>query len=275
MTLRAETCWNALRVLVTALLVIFLVAPMIIVVIISFSSAQFLMFPPPGFSMQWYRKIFADPAWLDSLTTSIEIVVPTGLLAMIIGTAAALGLSRGNIPGKTVLTGILMSPIVVPVIVIAAGMFGAYRIWNLNGTLTGFILAHTVLTVPYVISTVLASLQMVDEQYEKAALTLGASPWVAFRRIVLPLILPGVLSGLLFAMVISFDELVVSLFIGSPTFRPVTVQMWSDVLGDIDPTIAAIGTLLFLFSLFVLLAEAIMRQTGIASGRAGLLEPGS
>jgi putative spermidine/putrescine transport system permease protein len=275
MTLRAETCWNALRVLVTALLVIFLVAPMIIVVIISFSSAQFLMFPPPGFSMQWYRKIFADPAWFDSLMTSIEIVVPTGLLAMIIGTAAALGLSRSNLPGKAVITGVLMSPIVVPVIIIAAGMFGAYRIWNLNGTLTGFILAHTVLTVPYVVSTVLASLQMVDEQYEKAALTLGASPWVAFRRIVLPLILPGVLSGLLFAMVISFDELVVSLFIGSPTFRPVTVQMWSDVLGDIDPTIAAIGTLLFLFSLLVLLAESVMRQTGIGAGRAGLLEPAS
>jgi putative spermidine/putrescine transport system permease protein len=223
--------------------------------------------------MQWYRKIFADPAWFDSLTTSIEIVVPTGLLAMIIGTAAALGLSRGNIPGKAVITGVLMSPIVVPVIVIAAGMFGAYRIWNLNGTLTGFILAHTVLTVPYVVSTVLASLQMVDEQYEKAALTLGASPWIVFRRIVLPLILPGVLSGLLFAMVISFDELVVSLFIGSPTFRPVTVQMWSDVLGDIDPTIAAIGTLLFLFSLLVLLAEAVMRQTGVGAGRAGFLEP--
>jgi putative spermidine/putrescine transport system permease protein len=270
---RAESWWRALRVLITVLLVIFLVAPMIIVVIISFSSAQFLMFPPPGFSMQWYRKIFADPAWFDSLTTSIEIVVPTGLLAMIIGTAAALGLSRGNIPGKAVITGVLMSPIVVPVIVIAAGMFGAYRVWNLNGTLTGFILAHTVLTVPYVVSTVLASLQMVDEQYEKAALTLGASPWMAFRRIVLPLILPGVLSGLLFAMVISFDELVVSLFIGSPTFRPVTVQMWSDVLGDIDPTIAAIGTLLFLFSLLVLLAEAVMRQTGIGAGRAGLLEP--
>jgi putative spermidine/putrescine transport system permease protein len=275
MTIRAETWWQALRVLVTALLVIFLVAPMIIVVIISFSSAQFLMFPPPGFSMQWYRKIFADPAWVDSLTTSVKIVVPTGLLAMVIGTAAALGLSRSNMPGKAVITGVLMSPIVVPVIIIAAGMFGAYRVWNLNGTLTGFILAHTVLTVPYVVSTVLASLQMVDEQYEKAALTLGASPWIAFRRIVLPLILPGVLSGLLFAMVISFDELVVSLFIGSPTFRPVTVQMWSDVLGDIDPTIAAIGTLLFLFSLLVLLVEAVMRQTGVGAGRAGLLEPGS
>jgi putative spermidine/putrescine transport system permease protein len=266
---RSERLWRWLRIVVSTFLVIFLIAPMVIVVIISFSSAPFLMFPPPGFSLQWYHKLFADPAWVDSLTASVEIVVPTGILAMVLGTAAALGLSRSNIPGKKLIMGLLMAPIVVPVIIIAAAIFGAFRFWNLNGTLTGFILAHTMLTVPYVVSTVLASLQMVDEQYEKAALTLGASPWVAFRRVIFPLILPGVLSGLLFAMVISFDELIVSLFIGSPTFRPVTVQMWSDVMGDINPTIAAIGTLLFLFSLLVLLTEAVMRRAGFAAGRGG------
>lgn len=268
-SIRSEAIWQTLRVVMTMLLVIFLISPMIIVLIISFSSAPFLAFPPPGFSFQWYRKLFADPAWVDSLTASIEIVVPTGFLAMTLGTAAALGLSRGDFPGKRIVMGLLMSPIIVPVIIIAAAIFGVYQIWSLNGTLTGFILAHTVLTVPYVVSTVLASLQMVDEQYERAALTLGAAPWTVFRRIVFPLILPGVLSGLLFAMVISFDELVVSLFIGSPTFRPVTVQMWSDVMGDIDPTIAAIGTLLFLFSLFVLLVEAGFRRTGGNSPLAG------
>ena len=264
-----EGFWRSLRIAVTALTVVFLVAPMLIVLIISFSSAPFLMFPPPGLSLQWYRKLFGDPAWSDSLITSLEIVIPTGLLAMTVGTAAALGLARTEFPGKRLVVGFLMAPLVVPVIIIAAAIFGVFRIWDLNGTLIGFILAHTVLTVPYVLSTVLTSLQMVDEQYEKAALTLGASPWIVFRRIVFPLILPGVLSGLLFAMVISFDELVVSLFIGSPTFRPVTVQMWSDVLGDIDPTIAAIGTLLFLFSLVVLLLEAIMRRVGGGSPLLG------
>jgi putative spermidine/putrescine transport system permease protein len=271
LTVRTEPWWRALRITMSALLVIFLIAPMVIVVIISFSSAQFLAFPPPGYSLQWYRKLFSDPAWVDSLTASIEIVVPTGIFAMTLGTAAALGLARSKIPGKRIITGVLMAPIVVPVIIIAAAIFGTFRIWNLNGTLLGFVLAHTVLTVPYVVSTVLASLQMVDEQYENAALTLGAPPWVVFRRIVFPLILPGVLSGLLFAMVISFDELVVSLFIGSPTFRPVTVQMWSDVLGDVDPAIAAVGTLLFLFSLLVLLFEALVRRVGVASNRLGLL----
>ena len=264
-----EGFWRSLRITVTAMTVVFLVAPMLIVLIISFSSAPFLMFPPPGLSLQWYRKLFGDPAWSDSLITSLEIVTPTGLLAMTVGTAAALGIARSEFPAKRLLVGFLMAPLVVPVIIIAAAIFGVFRIWDLNGTLLGFILAHTVLTVPYVLSTVLTSLQIVDEQYEKAALTLGASPWIVFRRIVFPLILPGVLSGLLFAMVISFDELVVSLFIGSPTFRPVTVQMWSDVLGDIDPTIAAIGTLLFLFSLLVLLLEAIMRRVGGGSPLLG------
>jgi len=245
------------------------VAPMLIVIIISFSSAHFLTFPPPGYSMQWYRKLFGDPAWFNSLVVSFQIIVPTGLLAMTLGTAAALGLSRGQFPGKPVVTGFLMAPLVVPVIIIAAATYGSFRIWNLNGTLLGFVLAHTVLTVPYVTSTVLSSLEMVDERYEKAALTLGAPPWTVFRRIVFPLILPGVLSGLLFAMVISFDELIVSLFIGSPTFRPVTVQMWSDVTGDVDPTIAAIGTLLFLFSLLVLLLEALTRRSGTSSPLMG------
>jgi putative spermidine/putrescine transport system permease protein len=267
--IRTERLWNGLRIIVCALLLIFLVAPMLIVIIISFSSAHFLSFPPPGYSLQWYRKLFADPAWFNSLVVSIEIIVPTGLLATALGTAAALGLSRGEFAGKRVVTGLLMAPIVVPVIIVAAATYGAFRIWDLNGTLLGFVLAHTVLTVPFVTSTVLASLEMVDERYEKAALTLGAPPWTVFRRIVFPLIVPGVLSGLLFAMVISFDELVVSLFIGSPTFRPVTVQMWSDVTGDVDPAIAAIGTLLFLFSLLVLLFEAAMRRSGTSSPLMG------
>src|SRR5579864_9262406 len=148
-TFRTEPLWCALRLTVSALLVVFLVAPMLIVVVISFSSAHFLMFPPPGWSFQWYRKLFGDPAWVDTLKASVEIVVPTGILAMTLGTAAALGLARSDIPGKKIVTGLLMAPIVVPVIIIAAAVFGVYNIWNLNGTLIGFILAHTVLTVPY------------------------------------------------------------------------------------------------------------------------------
>lgn len=273
-TIHAGTWWALLRGTICALLVIYLIAPMIIVLIISFSSAPFLMFPPPGFSLQWYKKLFSHAAWLDSLVTSLQIMVPAGIAATVLGTGAAVGIARGRFPGAALVSGLLMAPVVVPVIITAAAMFGVFRGLGLYGTLTGLILAHTVLTIPYVVSTVLASLHMVDEQLENAALTLGATRWGAFWRVVFPLILPAVLSGFLFAMIISFDELVVSIFISSPTLRPVTVQMWSDIRGDIDPTISAIGTVLFLFSLMVLLAESLLRgrwreQGGAAAGAGG------
>jgi putative spermidine/putrescine transport system permease protein len=210
--------------------------------------------------LKWYDNLFGNPLWLRSLKTSVQILVPTALLATAFGTAAAYGLARSRFPGAALISGFLMAPIVVPVIITAAGIFGVYRAFGLYGTLTGLIIAHTVLTIPYVVATVSAALQVVDRRLEDAALTLGAPPWATFRRITLPLIMPAVLSGLLFAMVISFDELVVSLFISTPIVRPVTVQMWSNIRGEVDPTIAAIAMLLFLFSLGALLAEHLLRR---------------
>jgi putative spermidine/putrescine transport system permease protein len=256
----AERWWTRLRLLVCALASVFLIAPLVIVLIISFSSAPFLSFPPPGLSMRWYENLFGNPMWLGSLITSVKILVPTAILATVLGTAAAYGLARTEFPGRSIVIGFLMAPLVVPIIIIAAGIFGVFRMMGLHGTLTGLIIAHTVLTIPYVLATVSAALAMVERQLEDAALTLGASPWNCFRRVTLPLITPAILSGLLFAMVISFDELVVSLFISTPAVRPVTVQMWSNIRGDVDPTIAAVATLLLLFSLTALLAEHVVRR---------------
>ena len=254
------TMWTGIRVAICALVVFYMLVPLAIVLIISFSSAPFLTFPPPGFSMQWYEKFFSDPAWVRSLLVSLQVMVPTAILATVCGTAAAVGLSRGTFRGAAIINGTLMAPLVVPVIITAAAMFGVFRVWGLYGTLPGLVLAHTILTIPYVLSTVGASVKLVDQRLEDAAANLGARPWTAFRRVTLPLILPAVLSGLLFSMVISFDELIVSLFISTPTVRPVTVQMWSNIRGDTDPTIAAIATLLFLFSLAALLVEALARR---------------
>jgi len=244
------------------LVAVYIIAPIVIVLIISFSSAPFLTFPPPGWSMQWYENIVGNPAWIRSLWVSLRVMLPAGIAATVLGTAAAFALNRGRIPGAAAINGILMAPLVVPVIITAAALFGVFRIWGLYGTIGGLILAHTVLTIPYVLSTVGASLQLVDRRLEDAAANLGATPWMAFRSVTLPLILPAVLSGLLFAMVISFDELVVSLFISTPVVRPVTVQMWSNIRGDVDPTIAAIATLIFLFSLAALLVESVMSRSG-------------
>ena len=251
---------QTVRALIIGLLVLYMLVPMIVVVVISFSSAAFLHFPPPGFSLQWYRRLFANDAWTSSLLVSVEVMAPTALFATGLGTAAAVGLARSHFPAIAAIGAVLMAPIVVPVMIVAAAIYTLFQAWGLNGTLLGLIIAHTMLTTPYVIATVRGALETMDRNLEQAALTLGATPWRGFWRVTFPLILPGVLSGLLFAMVVSFDELIVSMFISTPELRPVTVQMWSDVRGDVDPTISAIATLLFAFSFIVLLAEAALRR---------------
>lgn len=259
----SERFWPFARALLCVGIVVFLVSPMAIVAVVSFSSAPFLTFPPPGFSLQWYRKLFSLPVWIDAISTSALIMIPSAIISTAAGTAAAVGLARGRIPAANAIAGLIMAPMVVPVIITAAAMLSVFRAWGLQGTVTGLILAHATLALPYVVFTVLAALRLLDDALESAAMTLGATRWRAFWRVTFPLILPAVMSGMLFAMVISFDELVVSIFLSSPTVRPVTVQMWSDVRGDVDPTIAAIGALLLAFSICVLLLETLLnRQKG-------------
>jgi putative spermidine/putrescine transport system permease protein len=252
--------WRAFRGTICVLVTLYLIAPLAIVVIISFSSASFLQFPPPGLSLRWYRNLFADPAWTDSLSVSIQILIPSATLATLLGTAAAYALVRGRIPGATIIGAALMLPIIVPGIITAAALFGVYRGLGLNGTLAGLIIGHVIITMPYPVATVSSALRTMDPRLEDVAATLGARPFAAFRRITLPLLAPAIFSGLLFAAVASFDELIVSLFVSSARVRPVAVQMWSNIRGDVDPTIAAIASLCFAFALAALLAETILRR---------------
>ncbi len=252
--------WRVLRGGMCLLAAALLLAPLAVVVIVSFSAAPFLQFPPPGLSWRWYRNLASDPAWLDSVGVSLQILAVAAPLATGMGTAAAYALARGSIPGAGVIRGLLMAPIVVPGILVAAGLFGVFRGMGLNGTLTGLVIGHTVLTLPYVVATVGAALQGLDPRLEGAAATLGAPPWTAFRRVTLPLLLPGVLSSLLFAAVVSFDELIVSLFVSTARVRPVPVQMWSNLRGDFDPTVAAIASVSFLVAVLALLLDALLRR---------------
>jgi putative spermidine/putrescine transport system permease protein len=251
--------WRIVRATLCLLVAVFLLAPLAVVVIISFSSAPFLQFPPPGLSLRWYDQLFSTPAWINALVVSVEMMVPSSILATLMGTAAAYALVRGRVPGARLIAACLMLPIVVPGMITAAALFGVYRGLSLNGTLTGLVIGHTVLNLPYVLATVSSALRVQDSRLEQAASTLGAPPWATFRRITLPLILPAVLSSLLVAMILSFDELIVSLFVSSARVRPVAVQMWSNLMGDFDPTIAAIATVCFLFAFLVLLADLALR----------------
>jgi putative spermidine/putrescine transport system permease protein len=256
--------WRIFRGMVCVLATLYLIAPLVIVVIISFSAASFLQFPPPGLSLRWYDNLFNDPAWTDALTVSIKILVPSAGIATVLGTAAAYALVRGRVPGAALIEAALMLPIVVPSIITAAALFGVYRGLGLNGTLTGLIIGHVVITVPFVVATVASALKSMDPRLEDAASTLGAPPLAAFRRVTLPLLAPAILSGMLFSAVASFDELMVSLFVSTARVRPVAVQMWSNIRGDMDPTIAAIASLCFAFALIALIAEMILRRrTGV------------
>jgi putative spermidine/putrescine transport system permease protein len=247
------TPWRLLRGTLVIMVAVFLLAPLAVVVIISFSSAPFLQFPPPGFSLRWYGVLFSTPAWTNALWVSVQLMVPSSIAA------ASYGLVRGRVPGARLITACLMLPIIVPGMITAAALFGIYRGLGLNGTLTGLIIGHTVLHIPYVVAVVSSALRVQDVQLEQAAATLGAPPWATFRHITLPLIMPAVMSSLLIAMILSFDELIVSLFVSSARVRPVAVQMWSNLLGDFDPTIAAIASVCFLFALLVMAADLALR----------------
>ena len=251
--------WRVLRAAVVIFAAVYLLAPLAVVLIISFSAAPFLQFPPPGFSLRWYELLFTTPAWTNSLLVSLQVLVPSSLLATVMGTAASYALVRGRVPGARLIMACLMLPIVVPTMITAAALFGIYRGLGLNGTLAGLVIGHTVLSLPYVVATVSSALRVQDPWLELAASTLGAPPWATFRRITLPLVLPAVLSSLLFAAILSFDELIVSLFVSSARVRPVAVQMWSNLMGDFDPTIAAIASVCFLVAFLVLLAELALR----------------
>ncbi len=256
--------WRGLRAVMCTIVAAYLIAPLVIVLVISFSSASFLRFPPPGLSLRWYQNLVQDRAWVDAILVSVQVMVPAALLATAMGTAAAIALVRGGIAGAGAIGAVLMAPIVVPGVISAAGLYIVYRGLGLNGTLAGIVIGHTILTLPFVVATVGSALRSLDPRLEAAAAVAGAPPFTAFRRITLPLLAPAVLSSLLFAMVLSFDELIVSLFVGSARLRTVPVQMWSNVRGDFDPTVAAVASLCFVVALVALGCEALLGR-----GRGG------
>lgn len=245
---------------VAALVVVFLIVPVLVVVPISFSSSQYLEFPPRGFSLQWYQRFLDSVEWTGALWVSVQAGILATVLAGVLGTAAALALARSRFPGKAVVVGFLVSPLIVPVIVLAIALYGVYAKLKLVGSLTGLVLAHAALGLPYVIVTVAATLQRVDERLEHAALSLGATPWRAFRYVTLPLIRPGVIAGALLAFIASWDDVVIALFISGTRSGTLPKRMWEGLRSEIDPTIAAVSTLLVIVSLALLLVLELLRR---------------
>lgn len=240
----------------------FLSAPAFLMIPLSFDSGSGLTWPPKGFSLQWYEQMFTSPVWMQAITRSLIVGVGTGLLAMLIGTPAAFLLVRADMRGKSAMLAFVLSPIVVPRMIIAVGMFYFFARVGLVGSTIGLILAHTVVAVPYVVITMMAVLRNYDTRLDLAAQSLGAGPWSTLRFVTFPILSAGLMSSFLFAFATSFDELTIALFASGGLNATLPKQFWDEVTLQISPVIAAVSTCLFIFiAALIWLADRLRRRS--------------
>ena len=250
--------WYALRI-VGLLVLLFLLLPILVIVPLSFSASSFLSYPITGWSMQWYDNLFQSDEWVRATRNSFIVAPSATVLATILGTMAAVGLARVNFFGKGALMSLLIAPMVVPIVVVGVSTYLFFAQIGLNDSYLGLILVHAALGAPFVLTTVLATLQSFNHNLVRASLSLGASPLSTFFRVTLPIIAPGVISGALFAFATSFDEVVVTLFIAGPTQVTLPRQMFTGIRENINPTIAAVATLLIIFTTALMLGLEWLR----------------
>ena len=267
---------SAFRIAITVLCFVFLILPLLVIVPLSFNVEPYFTFTegmlsldPDAYSVRWYEVLFDNEEWGRALGNSLFIGVCATLLATTLGTLAAIALSNDKFPARRTVTALLISPMVTPIIIVGVGSFFFYShpSIGLAQTHLGIILTHTILGAPFVVITVSATLAGFDQTYLKAAASLGAGAFTRFRRIQLPLIAPGVITGGLFAFAASFDELVVVLFMGGVEQRTIPRQMWSGIREELNPTILAVATLLILFAIVFLFVVEWLRGRSARLGR--------
>jgi len=249
------------------LVFIFLITPILVIIPLSFNAEPYftfteamLGFDPDGYSLRWYEDFFTSDQWLFSIKNSFIVAIASTFLATALGTVAALGLSRPEMPFRSTIMGLLISPMIVPLIISAAGMYFFYARMNLTQTFTGVVLAHTALGTPFVIITVTATMVGFDRNLIRAAQSLGADFTTTFFKVIMPLIAPGVISGALFAFITSFDEVVVVIFLAGAEQRTIPIQMWSGIREEISPTILAVATMLVIISVLLLVSLELIRR---------------
>ena len=246
---------------------LFLIAPILVIIPLSFNAEPYFTFTEgmmaldkEAYSVRWYNDIATNPQWIFSAKNSIFVATFSTLIATVLGTLAALGLSQSHMPYRPLVMGVLISPMIVPLIISAAGMFFFYSKIGLSQTMPGLILAHAVLGTPFVVITVTATLAGFDHSLTKAAQSLGSGTSRTFFKIQMPLILPGVVSGALFAFITSFDEVVVVFFLAGFEQRTIPRQMWAGIREQISPTILAVATILVCVSILLLTTVELLRR---------------
>ena len=259
---------RALKLLAWSVLA-FLILPILVIIPLSFNAEPYFSFTegmlrldPEAYSLKWYREIIEDDKWLLAIKNSFYIGLVSTLIATVLGTMAAVGLTRQEMPFQRAIMAMLISPMIVPLIITAAGMYFFYSQLNMAGSYLGVIIAHAALGTPFVIITVNAALSGFDYSLVRASLGLGATPTYTFFKVTMPLIRPGVISGALFAFITSFDEVVVILFLAGPEQRTIPRQMFSGLREQINPTILAVAVLLVVVSALLLLTIEYLRARG-------------
>lgn len=246
--------------LVAALVLVYLLFPVLVVLLISFSSATYLRFPPPGVSLRWYAKLVESGEWIDAFWLTVQVGTVTTLFSTALGVPAAFGLIRLQIRGKALINALLLMALITPSVIRALGSYLFFAPLGLINSVIGLACAHTVSALPYLVINVAASLKGFDLAIERAAIVHGASPGRAIIRVTLPIIGPGILVGAIFAFLSSAQELLVSIYLMGTIRKPLAVKMWEGVRVAVDPTIAAASTGVIAMAMLAFVAAALLHR---------------
>ncbi|HBF30371.1 ABC transporter permease [Rhizobium sp.] len=252
--------WKWALLTITFLIAAFLLLPIVFIAALSFGSSQWLIFPPPSWTMKWYQALFNDARWLDAAWTSFKIALMVTVLSVLIGLVAAFGLVRGRFVGRNTLNALFMTPMILPVVVLAVALYALFLRMGLNGTTFGFVIAHLVVALPFSILALTGALQGFDKSIEDAAVLCGASPLKAKILITLPCISHGLFSAAIFSFLTSWDEVVLAIFMASPTLQTLPVKIWATLRQDLTPVIAAASTLLIAVTIVLMLVAALVKK---------------
>jgi putative spermidine/putrescine transport system permease protein len=258
---RRRSIPRALLVVIVALVLAFMMVPTLFVIPVSFTAGSFMSLPPQGLSLRWYQVYLDSPTWWSATMRSLSVATATATLATILGVGAAMVLVRQRLPGRVAIMSLILAPLILPRIITAVALFYLFARIGLVGTDLGLVLGHTALAVPSVVVTVIAVMRGYDVRQDQAAWSLGANRWKAFYYVTLPQIRPGLLAAFLFAFVTSFDDLTVSLFVSGGSSATLPKQMWNDLLLQVNPTLAAVSTVvLAIATVLIVLAEWLRRR---------------
>lgn len=241
---------------------LYLILPTLVIVPISFTSADYISFPPVGFSLRWYEVFIGEGVWRSATLNSLLVALLSATCATVTGTAAALGLRRLSGKAVQLVIALILMPMIVPGIIIAVALYGSFSRMGIVGTHVGLVVAHTILALPFVVINVSAVMQKVDWRTVDAARSLGAGPLTAFRKVTLPSILPGAVSGAVFAFLTSFDEVVVSIFLTGIDTVTLPVQMWNGIRFEISPAVASASSIMLGLSVIFLALYSASKKLG-------------